>query len=145
MQLKYNVLIVDDVVENIQIAMNILREENYNLTFALSGEEALKLIEDNHFDLILLDIMMPNMDGYELLQELKSDPELENIPVLIFSALKTPKSEQKVYELGADGFIVKPIDPKRMIEQIGKVLDRKKMGTSNLFTESQSDSELKLA
>ncbi|MDF1882316.1 response regulator, partial [Sulfurimonas sp. MAG313] len=62
MNLNYNVLIVDDVVNNIQVAMNILREENYNLTFALSGEEALSLVDTNKFDLILLDIMMPDID-----------------------------------------------------------------------------------
>jgi len=144
------ILVTDDSDQTRLLVTKIIQKmSNWETLEARDGEIALNMILNDKPDLIVLDIMMPNMDGYELLQEIRSNPDLENIPVLIFSALKTQKSEQKVYELGADGFIVKPIDPKRMIEQIGKILKRKKLVNSNLFSESSSDTmevdtELKL-
>jgi len=118
MQLKYNVLIVDDVVENIQIAMNILREENYNLTFALSGKEALTLIDDNHFDIILLDIMMPNMDGYSVCQEIKQDETLEDIPIIFLTAKADIDAISKGFSLGASDYIVKPFHAEELLARV---------------------------
>jgi type IV pilus assembly protein PilB len=140
------ILITDDSDQTRLLVKKIIEKmSKWETLEATDGEKALALIQVDKPDIIVLDIMMPNMDGYELLQEIKSNPELEDIPVLIFSALKTEKSEQKVYELGADGFIVKPIDPKRMVEQIGKILDRKKMSKPSLFLENVSEEvELKL-
>ncbi len=140
------ILITDDSDQTRLLVKKIIEKmSRWETLEATDGEKALALIQVEKPDIIVLDIMMPNMDGYELLQEIKSNPELEDIPVLIFSALKTEKSEQKVYELGADGFIVKPIDPKRMVEQIGKILDRKKMSKPSLFFENVSEEvELKL-
>ena len=86
MDYNYNVLIVDDVVENIQIAMNILREENYNFTFALSGEKALSLIQNNQYDIILLDIMMPDMDGYTVCKKIKEDEHAKEVPIIFLTA-----------------------------------------------------------
>ncbi len=140
------ILVTDDSDETRLMVTKIIQKmSKWETLEARDGEEALKIIQTDKPDLLVLDIMMPNMDGYEVLQEIKSNPELENIPVLIFSALKTQKSEQKVYELGADGFIVKPIEPKRMIEQMGRVLDRKRSRGSNIYTESSSNEiDLKL-
>ncbi|KAA3617275.1 MAG: type II/IV secretion system protein [Calditrichaeota bacterium] len=140
------ILITDDSDQTRLMVTKIIQKmSKWETLEARDGEEALKIIHQDKPDLLVLDIMMPNMDGYEVLQEIKSNPELENIPVLIFSALKTQKSEQKVYELGADGFIVKPIDPKRMIEQISKVLERKKIINKNTLSPSPSEElDLKL-
>lgn len=125
------ILVTDDSVQTRLMVTKIIEKmSSWDTMEANDGVEALEMIQKDKPDLIVLDIMMPNMDGYELLQEIRANPDLENIPVLIFSALKTQKSEQKVYELGADGFIVKPIEPNRMIEQIGKVLQRKRLSTS---------------
>jgi type IV pilus assembly protein PilB len=140
------ILVTDDSDQTRLIVTKIIQKMSKWETFeARDGEEALRMIHEDKPDLLVLDIMMPNMDGYEVLQEMKSDPELEKIPVLIFSALKTPKSEKKVFDLGADGFIVKPIDPKRMIEQIGKIIERKKSAEPNILSQSNSnESKLKL-
>ncbi len=125
------ILITDDAPQTRMLVSKIIEKMTpWKVMEAEDGEKALEVIAGEKPDLIVLDIMMPNMDGYELLQELKSNPEYEHIPVLIFTALKTPKSEQKVYELGADGFLVKPIEPKRMVEQIKKALERRRYVSS---------------
>ncbi|RUM72429.1 MAG: two-component system response regulator, partial [Sulfurovum sp.] len=79
--IDFNVLIVDDVEVNIQVAMNILKEENYNLTFASSGEEALSLVKELRFDLILLDLMMPEMDGFTVCKAIKKIPNKSDTPI----------------------------------------------------------------
>jgi putative two-component system response regulator len=118
MELNYNVLIVDDVVDNIQIAMNILREENYNLTFALSGEEALTLVDTTQFDIILLDIMMPNMDGYSVCQEIKKDESLKDIPVIFLTAKTDIDAISKGFSLGASDYIVKPFHAEELLSRV---------------------------
>ena len=77
-----NVLIVDDVPDNIQVAMNFLKEEPYNLSFATRGQEAHALMKTHEYDLILLDIMMPEMDGYEVCRRIKAEPRLQDIPII---------------------------------------------------------------
>jgi len=123
MELKYNVLIVDDVVENIQIAMNILREENYNLTFALSGEEALTLMAENHFDIILLDIMMPNMDGYSVCEEIKKDKSLKDIPLIFLTAKANIDAITRGFELGASDYLVKPFHAEELMARVRTQLE----------------------
>ncbi len=81
-----NVLIVDDVPDNIQVAMNFLKEEPYNLSFATRGQEALALMKTHEYDLILLDIMMPEMDGYEVCRRIKAEPRLQDIPIIFVTA-----------------------------------------------------------
>ena len=145
---KARILITDDAPQTRLLVTRILQKmTKWEALEAEDGEQALEMIKKEKPDLLILDIMMPNMDGYELLQELKSTPSLSDIPVLIFTALKTPTSEQKVYELGADGFLVKPIEPKRMVEQIRKTLERKdfilsKRSPNHVLEESEL--ELKL-
>jgi len=120
---NFNLLVVDDVVENIQVAMNVLKEENYNLSFALNGEEALELIKGSSFDLILLDIMMPGMDGYEVCQKLKSDDYTKDIPVIFLTAKIDIESISKGFELGAVDYISKPFNPEELIARVATHLE----------------------
>ncbi|MBF0187684.1 MAG: hybrid sensor histidine kinase/response regulator [Magnetococcales bacterium] len=105
------VLIVDDVPENIRILVEVLRDECL-ITAATSGARALALAgKAPHPDLILLDIMMPEMDGFEVCRRLKENPETREIPVLFVTALSDEKDERKGLDLGAIDYIRKPISP----------------------------------
>ncbi len=123
MDFKYNVLIVDDVVDNIQMAMNILKEENYNLTFALSGEEALTLLEQNDFDIILLDIMMPGMDGYEVCQKIKKIDKYLNVPIVFLTAKTDIDSITKGFSLGAVDYLIKPFHAEELLARVKTQLE----------------------
>lgn len=102
------ILIVDDIAENIQVAMNILKEENYTLSFASDGEEALTLINQEKFDLILLDIMMPKLSGYDVCKQLKSTPDLCDIPIIFLTAKNDVDAIAKGFEVGGVDYIIKP-------------------------------------
>jgi len=118
MNLKYNILIVDDVVENIQVAMNILKEENYEFAFAKNGEMALSLVENSEFDLILLDIMMPGIDGYEVCKRLKSDPKTLDIPVIFLSAKVDSDSIAEGFRVGGVDYITKPFHATELLARV---------------------------
>ena len=101
------VLIVDDIKANINILAKTL-ENSYDIEFVQDGEETLKIVKEKVFDLILLDILMPGMDGYEVCKKLKSDPETKDIPVIFITAMKAEENESKGLELGAVDYITKP-------------------------------------
>lgn len=108
------VLIVDDTPENIDVLAAILRSD-YNLKIATSGEKALRIAHDDpRPELILLDVMMPEMDGYEVCRRLKADPITADIPVLFVTAKANPKDEELGFELGAVDYMTKPISPPRV-------------------------------
>jgi len=107
---KLKVLIVDDVTDNIKILIDLLKHE-YKTFFADNGEKALKLAQSKSPDLILLDIVMPEMDGYEVCRKLKSNSDTDDIPVIFISAMSEVGDEMKGLELGAVDYITKPISP----------------------------------
>ncbi len=108
---KQTILVVDDVPENIDVLRGILKEE-YKITFALNGEKALSIAGDsNPPDLILLDIMMPEMDGYEVCRQLKTNPATQKIPVIFVTAKGEVKDESKGFEVGCVDYITKPVSP----------------------------------
>jgi len=115
---ELHVLIVDDVAENIQVAMNILQEDSYEFSFATSGEEALELVEEDTFDLILLDIMMPGMDGFEVCKRLKADVESKHIPIIFLTAKVDTESIAEGFGLGAVDFITKPFHSTELLSRV---------------------------
>jgi diguanylate cyclase (GGDEF)-like protein len=106
----HKILIVDDAPINIQVLNEALRDR-YRIFFATSGEDALKLVATTLPDLILLDVMMPDMDGYEVCRRLKADPLLQGIPVIFVSAMTQQEDETIGLELGAVDYITKPFSP----------------------------------
>jgi len=112
------ILIIDDVSDNIQVVMNILREENYQFSFATDGLEALELIANESFDLILLDIMMPKLDGFEVCRRIKSKQKNENIPVIFLTAKADVDSIEKGFEVGAVDYLVKPIHSSELLARV---------------------------
>ena len=105
---KAKVLLVDDVATNIQLLAGILGDE-HELFFATRGEKALELARDSLPDLILLDVMMPEMDGHEVCRRLKSDPRTQGIPVIFVTAMGEEADETLGFELGAVDYITKPL------------------------------------
>jgi len=104
------ILIVDDEEKDIKILKALLGSEDYHLFGVLSGNEALKKIIEDFPDLILLDVMMPEMDGFEVCKRIKTDPKTKMIPVIIVTALSEKQHRIKAMEVGADDFISKPVD-----------------------------------
>jgi len=102
------ILIVDDTRLNIKIMTDILADD-YKIFYATSGKEALEIAMTQSLDLILLDIIMPEMDGYEVCKRLKSDPQTQNVPLIFISAMTNIEDETKGLELGAIDYIFKPV------------------------------------
>lgn len=123
MENEMKILIVDDVLENIQVAMNILKEESYVLSFSSDGNEALELIKNNSFDLILLDVMMPKIDGFEVCRQIKLIPECRDIPVIFLTARSDVDSISKGFQLGGVDYIVKPFHADELLNRVKNHLD----------------------
>lgn len=104
------ILIVDDEPANLKVLRQVL-QDLYRLSFARSGEAALELLQKEEIDLILLDIMMPDMTGFEVCEKVKQNPDTARIPVIFVTALKDTIDEEKGFQLGAVDYITKPIVP----------------------------------
>jgi two-component system sensor histidine kinase/response regulator len=115
---EYKILIVDDVSKNIQILGNILSQEDYQIAWAQSGEEALSIVKVQDFHLILLDIMMPGMNGYEVCEKLKSSPITAEIPVIFLTAKADMDSIIKGFDTGGQDYITKPFNAKELLARV---------------------------
>jgi len=107
---KATILAVDDTPENLDVVKGLLSDD-YIVKAATSGAMALKIIEKQKPDLVLLDIMMPGMDGYEVCQHLKANDETRDIPVIFLTAMEQTTDEAQGFELGAADYITKPVNP----------------------------------
>lgn len=107
---KQTVLVVDDATENIDVIVGLLKDQ-YRVKVAVNGTKALEIVEKNHPDIILLDIMMPEMDGYEVINKLKNNPDTRDIPVIFLTGKTETSDETKGFELGAVDYIAKPFNP----------------------------------
>ncbi|MCP4345613.1 MAG: hybrid sensor histidine kinase/response regulator [Desulfobacterales bacterium] len=110
MDRKWRILIIDDEFNNLQLMRQIL-EDRYQLAFATNGSKALEIAQKLETDLILLDIMMPDMDGYEVCRQLKADEKTKNIPIIFVTAKDEVEDETKGLKIGAIDYITKPISP----------------------------------
>lgn len=114
------ILIVDDVPDNIQVAMSLLREDSYEFSFANSGEKALSILQndDAEFDLILLDIMMPGLDGYETCQRIKSQTQLKDIPIIFLTAKADVDSIARAFKVGGVDYVTKPFHAAELLARV---------------------------
>jgi CheY-like chemotaxis protein len=112
------ILVVDDMPDNLFL-MNGLFEDRYQVIQAPSGREALKVVmSSNPPDMVLLDIMMPDMDGYEVLRRIRQHPPTANIPVIFLTALATRQDERLGMDLGAVDYLTKPVDPELVVQRV---------------------------
>ena len=107
---KFTILAVDDTPENLDVVKGILAKD-YIVKVAINGPMALKIAEKQPPDLILLDVMMPGMDGHEVCQKLKENPDTRDIPVIFLTAMDQTSEEAYGFSLGAADYIAKPVNP----------------------------------
>lgn len=124
---KHTILIVDDNPTNVELLFAQLKPYQYSLEKASDGEEALKKVEENPPDLILLDLMMPRLSGYEVCQKLKNDPETQFIPIIVITALKELHDKIKAIEMGADDFLMKPFNKVELVTRVKSLLKLKEL------------------
>jgi len=117
------ILVVDDIKIFYFLIRDILEDMDYSILYAENGPDALKMVEDEKPNLILLDVMMPGMDGYEVCEQLKNNPKTKMIPVLFVSARAYQKEIERGYAVGGQGYITKPFRKKDLILQIEKVFE----------------------
>ena len=125
------VLVVDDIPTNVKLLEARLQAEYFQVTPAYSGAEALEICAEGHVDIVLLDVMMPEMDGFEVCRRLKSDPQTHHIPVVMVTALDQVSDRVKGLEAGADDFLNKPVDDTQLLARV-KSLVRLKVLTDEL-------------
>ncbi|MCA9083222.1 MAG: response regulator [Planctomycetaceae bacterium] len=116
------VLIADDNEQNRELLDAYLADQNYEIMMAADGKETLAIVESNPPDLILLDIMMPRMSGYEVCEKLKSDPEKSRIPVLMVTALNEMGDIEKAVKSGCDDFLTKPVNQLELKTRVRSLL-----------------------
>ena len=120
------ILIVDDMPKNIQVAMNILRDEGYKMLFAQSGKKAFEMLDENDIDLILLDVMMPELDGFEVCKILKNDEKTKKIPIIFLSGKDSSSDIERAYEIGGSDYVVKPFINIELIKKVHTHITLKK-------------------
>ncbi len=135
------ILVVDDIPTNVKLLDARLTAEYFEVLSAYSGPEALEVCANNIVDIILLDVMMPGMDGFEVCRKLKANPATHHIPVIMVTALDQPSDRIKGLEAGADDFLTKPPDDMALLARV-KSLVRLKMLTDELRSRAKTGREI---
>jgi len=139
--LTARVLIVDDIPTNVRLLEARLTAEYFEVRTASSGREALAICSEGQTDIVLLDVMMPQMDGFEVCTRLKNDAATAHIPVLMITALDQPSDRVKGLQVGADDFLTKPVDDVQLMARV-KSLVRLKAITDELRARAQTGQEI---
>ena len=121
-------LVVDDIEDNrFALARRLAGQGYLNVTTAADGRQALELLKSKPYDLVLLDIMMPNVNGYEVLAQMKANESLRHVPVIMISAVDDVDSVIRCIELGAEDYLPKPFNPTLLRARVGACLGRKRL------------------
>jgi signal transduction histidine kinase len=121
------ILIVDDYEENRELLVRRLRPQGHHLVTAENGRQALQMLREQPFDLVLLDIMMPEVNGYQVLKQMKADPMLRHLPVIVISAISEIESIVQCIALGAEDYLPKPFNRVLLQARIGNALEKKRL------------------
>ena len=122
---KSLILVVDDISKNLQVVGTLLRKEGYRIVPATSGAQALERVRAETPDLILLDLMMPDMDGLEVCRRLKADPSTLSIPVIFLTASNEMEHLVQGFEVGAVDYVTKPFNPPELLARVRTHLELK--------------------
>lgn len=121
---RRKILVVDDDPTMVKLINVNLKLNNYAVIEAISGEQALDIVSKEPLDLVVLDIMMPRVDGWEVLKRIREDADTEELPVILVTAKTQDSDVIRGWELGADEYVIKPFNPLLLVEVIKMVLDR---------------------
>jgi len=116
--MKKRILVVEDQEDNRQILRDLLANAGYDMIEAEDGEQAIKLAASHQPDLILMDIQLPLVDGYEATRRLKADPSLMNIPIIVVTSYALSGDEEKARQAGCDAYVAKPYSPRALLAKI---------------------------
>ena len=128
----FNIMIVEDDANQRKLMQSVLLQYGYTVTQAEDGQEALDLLDKKHVDLIILDIMMPKMDGFEFTSTLRQSGC--NIPILMVSAKQSPIDKRKGFIIGTDDYMTKPVDEEEMVLRVGALLRRSRIANERKLT-----------
>ena len=132
----FNIMIVEDDLNQRKLMQRVLEQFGYNVTLACDGVDALEQLEKKHVDLVILDIMMPRMDGFEFTSTLRQSGC--NIPILMVSAKQSPVDKRKGFIIGTDDYMTKPVDEEEMVLRVGALLRRSKISNERKLTVGQT-------
>lgn len=123
--IAYKILIIDDHPETLSIIQRVLQQQGYVVLSARSGFRGLRLAESENPDLVLVDGMMPEMDGWEVCRRLRADPKLSDIPIIMFTAVDEADKKLAGFDAGADDYLTKPTEPDELIERVKTILENR--------------------
>jgi DNA-binding response OmpR family regulator len=116
------ILVVEDEVTTLKLVKMVLKREGYRVATATNGPEALRIADDVIPDLVLLDIVLPGMDGFQVCQYLRRNPRTSTVPVIMFSGLDRPADQRHASEVGGDDYLTKPVKMVELLEKIRAIL-----------------------
>lgn len=123
--IAYKILVIDDHPETLNIIQRVLQQQGYVVLGARSGFRGLRLAESENPDLVLVDGMMPEMDGWEVCRRLRADPKLSDIPIIMFTAVDEADKKLAGFNAGADDYLTKPTEPEELVERVKTILDNR--------------------
>jgi two-component system, cell cycle response regulator DivK len=118
------ILLVEDHEDNRNVYRTILKLSGYEVLEALNGEEGVRMAREHRPDLILMDVAIPLIDGWEATEILKADPVTSAIPILALTALAGDEHRQRARDVGCDGFLAKPVEPRRVVREVARFLEQ---------------------
>jgi CheY-like chemotaxis protein len=133
-----SVLVVDDNEENLELFGDLFQQSDYRVYKAKSGPEGIEIAKETIPDMILMDLAMPDMDGFEATQLLKQHPTTSDIPVIACSAFATQEFKERAFQVGCEGYITKPVEPERLVEQVAKIALMSKIRKSSVKADEKS-------
>ena len=122
--MAYKILVVDDEPTIVRLMEFILARQGHEMIVAVNGEEALQKIAAHQPDLVLLDIMMPRIDGYEVAQRVRADPKTASLPIIMLSAKAQDEDIRRGVEVGVDEYVTKPFTPDHLVQVVSEYLSR---------------------
>jgi len=120
--MKQTILVIEDQEDNRRIFRDLLTSAGYDVIEAVNGVEGVSAAETHHPDLILMDIQLPGIDGYEATRRIKANPNLQKIPIIVVTSYALSGDDVKAFEAGCDAYVAKPFSPRELLAKIRKYL-----------------------